>query len=222
MKSGGIVLFSAVCAVFMLSITCAEKQPAFKPIIYFPIQPGNTWQFSGSISKIEISVESSKDNEFQMIYYDTLNTALWAERYVLQDSQIYWKTFEPNIELFPRISFSPPLPYAPISDKLEFSTNMLSTETQTDSSVRRSQIRIDYQIKRVESVMTPAAIFKDCLMMKISISYLDVTASPVFAGEHVWWYAKGVGPIKYELPSAEGELLSYNVKKALSFTGKNK
>lgn len=201
----------------LLMIFCSEKQPEFKPIIYFPVHDGNTWHFSGSISKIEISAQHSKNNEFQMIYFDTLKIPLWHETHILQDSQIYWKTFEPNLKLFPDITFSPPLPYAPMSQRLEFSTNMMSTETQMDTLARRSQIRVEYHVNRIETIETPAATFKNCLRMKTNVTYMDVTASPVFAGEHIWWYAKDVGPIKYELPSAEGELLDYHIIKPSGF-----
>ncbi|MDZ7724930.1 MAG: hypothetical protein U5R06_19505 [candidate division KSB1 bacterium] len=218
MKRKDCKYFIFALLVGFLVMACNEKEPVFKPIVYFPVHDGNTWEFSGSISKILMTETGNGIQTFQLIYYDTLDTALWSETHVLQDSQLYWKTFEPNLPLFPRIMFSPPLPYAPMSERMEFSTSMVFTETQTDSATRRSQIRIDYNINRIETVITPAGTFHNCLRMKIAVTYLDVAASPVFAGEHVWWYARGVGPVKYELPSAEGELLEYTITKVPELT----
>jgi len=211
-----MILILLLASIYLLN--CSDRGNRFKPIYYFPIKTGHSWVFNGEIHKLEI-VDVSQDVGDKIVtfaYYDSLSTLLWNEQYNLIKNQIYLRSFEPRTKVLPSISFEPALPFAPISAKVGHKMQRESIETQTDSdSLEHTMaILVEYLVEAVEDVKVPAGTFLDCVKMKINIIYPPSPYRPYFIGEQYWWFAPLVGPVKYDLPSARGELVSMKVSRS--------
>ncbi len=202
-------LFIFLAAV-LLFMDCSGRRNKFLPTYYFPIQTGNKWVFDGGIYKMEITdiTKEVGDKIITISYFDSLNVLLWQEKYSLLKDQIYMQSFEPTTKLLPHITFEPPLPFAPLSRKVGFKDTKESIETQTlDTLTTTTQINVDYAIEAIEDIRVPAGLFLDCVKMKINIKYPQTASRPYFIGDQYWWFAPLVGPIKFNLPTASGQLV---------------
>ncbi|MBN1560850.1 hypothetical protein EH223_02185 [candidate division KSB1 bacterium] len=207
---------TAVLLGLILLLNCRNERNRFQPLHYFPVKSNHSWTFNGEIHRMEI-LEMSQgvgDRPVTFAYYDSLSTLLWKENYTLLQDQLYLNSFEPAMRVLPSISFEPPLPFAPIADKVGQKMVLKSIETQTDSLVHTTEVQVEYLIEAIENIQTPAGAFLNCIKMKINIIYPPTSYRPFFIGEQYWWYAPQVGPVKYDLPSAKGELVSMNVNPA--------
>jgi len=211
------IYFLVIFVFIIASLSCSSEETQFFPLHYFPVSEDNSWSFSGSISQIKIkSVKEEKNTKLVTLNYtDSLSILLWQEDYEIKDEHMYWKNFEPSVLLIPDISFEPPLPITPFSKKMGATKRLTTTEMQKDSLTRECSVQVDYEIMAVETVTTPAGTFSDCIKVKMSFKYLEMTATPYFLGDHIWWYAEGVGPVRYELPTEEGELVDIHIKRSI-------
>jgi hypothetical protein len=203
------MLFVFLAAV-LLFMDCSSRRNRFQPTDYFPIRAGYTWIFNGEIHKMEITdiTKEVGDKIITFSYFDSLDVPLWQEKYNYIKNQIFLQSFEPMTQLLPRVSFEPPLPFAPISQKVGQNLPYPCFETQVlDSLVTTTKLEIDYLIEAVEDVRVPAGHFLNCIKMKINVKYPQNTKRPYFNGDQYWWFAPRVGPIKYDLPTASGELI---------------
>jgi hypothetical protein len=151
-------------------------------------------------------------------YFDSLDVPLWHEEYSLLKNQIYLQSFQPNTSLLPTITFDPALPFAPPSQKLGSKLPYKCLETQTlDTLVITNSIDVDYVIEAIEDVRVPAGNFLNCIKLKISVKYSQNAQNPYFIGDQYWWFAPLVGPVKYDLPSAVGELVKAPKSRGLQF-----
>ncbi len=204
-----------LAAVFFF-LDCSGRQNRFNPTDYFPIHPGYKWVFNGEIYKMQITDVSKEvgDKLVTFTYYDSLDVELWEEQYNLIKGQIYLHAYEPKTKLLPTVSFDPPLPFAPYSTKVGQSDNVECIETQVlDTLITTNQITVDYLIEAIEDVEVPAGHFLNCIRMKINVKYPQNSTRPFFIGDQYWWFAPRVGPVKYDLPTASGELIEMpNIK----------
>ncbi|RQW01280.1 hypothetical protein EH223_15295 [candidate division KSB1 bacterium] len=203
-----------LAALAFFFVDCTGRQNRFQPLYYFPLNVGNTWVYNGEIHKMQISdiTKNEGDRLITFSFYDTLNVLLWQEKAGLLKDQIYVQSFEPMTSLLPSVSFDPPRPFAPFSRKLGNKLNFPCIETcMSDSTHSTTTVEAEYVIETVEDVRVPAGKFLDCIKMKINIIYPRTAEKPFFIGEQYWWYAPLVGPIKYDLPSARGELVEMNI-----------
>ena len=211
--SGKVVSYLFGGVFFLLNFNCGESH--FQPLYYFPIKTGHSWTFDGDIYKMEILEIPNQpgDKIVTFAYYDTLSTILWKEEYTLLKNQIFLQSFEPSLSVLPTVTFEPALPFAPISGKVGQKQLIKSIETQTDTLVHTTAIEVEYLIESIEDVKVPAGTFLDCIKMKINFLYPPTPYRPLFFGEQYWWFAPLIGPVKYDLPSAQGELVSMNVSR---------
>jgi len=194
--------------ISVLLAGCSNGRNKHNPITYFPVQPGNTWIFDGDIHKMEITAITAKeDNKLvTMSVYDSLDVFLWKEKYIQIKDQLYLEAFEPGTFILPKVQFDPALPVAPFSAKPGHKIVLEGKETHIDSVKNEMQILVTFEIESIEDVIVPAGTFRNCIKMKINIEYTQFTLEPFFIGEQYWWFAPLVGPVKYDLPSAYGEL----------------
>lgn len=204
------ISFFIIVALFFF-LECSDRNSKFHPISYFPVQSGNTWVFDGGIHKMQIT-DSGKSQDFVTFsYFDTSDVLLWQESYRMRKNQLYWQTFTPNTPVLPKVSFDPPLPFAPVSAKEGQTLILESIETQSDSTKRMTKIMVEYEIQAIEDVKVKAGTFLNCIKMKINVQYPQSVRRPFFIGEQYWWYAPTIGPVKYDLPSAVGELVDMDL-----------
>ena len=206
--------------LFFISISiftgCTNERNKHHPTAYFPIQVGNVWVFDGDIQKMEITgIRKGEQNDFvTMSYYDSNNVLLWKEHYLHAKDQLFFESFEPNTKILPRVLFDPALPLAPFSSKPGHKIVIEGKETNIDSINSEMQIIVTYEIENVEDVTVPAGTFRNCIKMKINVEYPQFGLKPFFIGDQYWWFAPMVGPVKYDLPSAYGELAELKLSKS--------
>ena len=210
-----IILF-ALLLYILASLTCTGRRNKHHPTDYFPVQPGNTWVFDGDIAKMEITAisEGTSGKLVTMSFYDTLDVFLWREKYLHIKDQLYFEAFEPRALILPKVTFDPALPLAPISSKPGHKIKLEGKETHVDSTNAEMQTLVTYEIEAVEDVIVPAGEFRNCIKMKITVEYTQFALRPFFIGEQYWWFAPMVGPVKYDLPSAYGELAQVKLNKS--------
>ncbi len=209
----GILLFVGFASFFT---DCSNRRNKFHPISYFPVNAGNTWIFDGDIYKMEITgiTKGEEKSIISMSYFDSTGIFLWKEKYILLKDQIYFESFEPHTTILPKVLFDPPLPLAPFSSKPGHKIILESKETHSDSIKSESQILVTYEIEGVEDVSVPAGAFLNCIKMKVNVQYPQFALEPFFIGDQYWWFAPMVGPVKYDLPSAYGELSELKLSKS--------
>ena len=149
-----------------------------------------------------------------MSFYDSSNVFLWREKYLQFKDQLYFESFEPRTFILPKVLFDPALPVAPFSSKPEHKIVLEGKETHIDSVTSEMQILVTYEIESIEDVVVPAGTFRNCIKMKINFEYTQFALRPFFIGEQYWWYAPMVGPVKFDLPSAYGELAEVKLNKS--------
>ncbi len=197
--------------VLFLLVQCAPKH---KPDFYFPLSKGNEWTFSGNIKKIIVNkIDKDKNGKlvFTLIYHDSTNTPLWEEELVKNKNQLFWSVFDPQIGLLPKTSFSPPIPVTPFSDKIGEHLDFTSIESRNDSLNTELEISLAYEIDAIEDIKTPAGTFLQCIKMRTTFSYTSPTLKPMFAGISFWWFAKGIGPVRYYNANGHGDLLAATI-----------
>lgn len=161
--------------------------------------------------KVEEISKNASEETVTLSFVDSLQVVLWKEKYKIIKNQMRWYSFEPQSMFLPQVNFDPPLLFAPFSDESGELMRIVSIETQTDTIKIENEVTVDYQIQNIEDVKTQAGIFPDCIKMKLTFTYPLSAQRPLFVGEHYWWFAPGIGPVKYDLPTAFGELVEMNV-----------
>ncbi len=206
--------FAAVTAVLLpaaaLLLFCRPQR--FHAETYFPLEKDAVWVFSGDLNTMKVThVESGvHGRQWMVTFYDSLGLPLWSETYRSHGGQIYWTAFSPQTTLLPQITFDPPLYAAPFSDVVGETRTIESVEHRVgpveDGAV---PISVEYHIMGLEDVQVPAGLYHRCIKMKVHFTYPDSIKRPYFVGDHYYWYAPDVGPVKYDLPTSYGELLSH-------------
>ena len=188
----------------LLILACSKE---FISSDYYPMEKEFTWTFTGSISQIKVTEEDkvASGRNLTVTFFDSLKNKSWEEGYIERDQRLYWHTFKPASPLLPTITFDPALPITPISEKRGEKEIVEATETRYDSTTTTSRIRVEYEVEDIGDIEVPAGKFRS-LRLKMTILYLDDDVQPLLAGTSYWWYARGIGPVKYLTPSAEGEL----------------
>jgi len=179
---------------------------------FFPLKRSNEWRFSGIIGALRISAgPDSTDGIYTLTYFDSLGTPLWNEGILPVNEQILWKSFEPIVPGENLMKFAPPLPLltdVPGPGLVEALQIMSGPDTV---SIQISEMVYEYDLERADPVTVPAGSYAHCLILRTQIRYLETVTAPLLAGENTWWYARGVGPVKYELPGGSGELISFRL-----------
>lgn len=213
---GSSFLFTLLLALISIFAGCTNQRNEHHPEAYFPVQVGNTWIFKGDIPKMEITsnLPGEQGDYITMSCYDSGNVLLWKEKYQHLKDQLYFESFEPNSSILPRVIFDPALPLAPFSSKPGHKIVLEGKETHLDSIKSETQIVVTYEIENIEDVTVPAGTFRNCIKMKINVKYQQFAVKPFFIGDQYWWFAPMVGPVKYDLPSAYGELTELKLGKS--------
>ncbi|MDZ7369633.1 MAG: hypothetical protein ONB12_00505 [candidate division KSB1 bacterium] len=209
------LLFPGLIVLFLLTALCSHKPQAFDPLDYFPLAEGNQWLFSGDLQVLTIKEikHMGKSLQATAVFSDTLLTPLWRETYRLENGQLQWTDFEPATQLLPKVTFEPPLSAAPFSAIVGDVRKINGVEVRIDSTgaTKRVPITVEYRIDAVENVETPVGSFENCIKVTSEFQYPSADDYPLFVGRHIWWFAKSVGPVKYELPSSSGELIGFKL-----------
>jgi len=201
-----IVLVLLLVVAFSLVAGCAKK---FRSQEYLPLRDGYAWTFNGLVKRRE--VVGIKDlgisTDFMVASYDTTGALVWQD--VLRESEesIYWESFKPGIGVLPQVSFQPPIPFSPFSDKLGAKKAMTVTLVQQDSVISYYNVSVNYEIDSLDPVTVPAGHFENCIRVHFNIQYLQPVPRPYFAGDYFLWFAKGVGLVKYIMPGDRGDLV---------------
>ncbi len=198
-------------ATFILILSQCSEQ--YRPVDYYPVDIDNTWLYTGILSKVQVTEKEKKKNqtEFIMVYFDSTGIPIWKEKHILRNNKLLWTTFSPQTPYIPEIRFDPPIPTAPFSDKLGDKKRIESTEVRLDSSITTVRVFVDYEVESIENVELPTGFFPECVKMKMTISYPDPVTEPYMAGTSYFWFARGVGPISFIMPSGQGSLISAKV-----------
>jgi len=177
---------------------------------YFPLATGNGYEHSGMLgkSKVTESTGDEKTEVYTLSYYDEEGKVIiYSEEYVVEEGLVLKRSFTPAVSGFTSFSFSPPLLYSPFSDQVGASQTLKLREYRENQSQEIFGIVVDYQIEKIEDVSVAAGSFEDCIKMRISYSYQDSTDVRFMFGDYFFWFAKGVGIVKYESLGGTGELL---------------
>jgi len=200
------VILVATGGLLVLTISCGTK---FVPSDYFPLKKGNSRIFSGPMGHVVVTeqVEMGDSLQYILSFGDTLGNVAWQEKYVLIQGRVYWFEFAPKIPFLPEITFEPPIEISPISGRVGFKKIVDVIESRKDSANTAWRLQIEYEIESIEQVVVAASTFPNCIRMRISLAYHDPTDAPLMEGGNTYWFAKGVGIVKYVLPPGSGELL---------------
>jgi hypothetical protein len=204
------ILFLMLFFLLLISLNCKKR---FQGIDYYPLKMGNSYDYSGSMGKSEVTNEvgDGKEKVYTISFYDQKGKTAWTEEFVAKEGRVFLRSFNPAKPVMPSFSFFPPLPFTPVSNKMGDTEAFQISEYHADSSVVNLKVKVDYAIEGIEDLSVPAGNFKRCIKMRMTYSYLDTTSFKFMEGDSRWWYAKGVGMVKYQFMGGSGELLSARI-----------
>jgi len=193
--------------IIVSALGCSRKP--FKGLSYISFREGNQYQYSGMPIRWEVqrSMKTPRGLELALIGRDSLGNELMKQHYLRQNGRLLWTGVDSEALGMVKFSFEPGLWACPFSDNIGQTLSYTSEEHRSDPNGTRLRIRVDSAIEAVEDVLTQAGLFEKCIKVSATVVYLDSTISPFFSGEAVWWYAKGVGVVKSQMPEGESELV---------------
>ncbi len=196
--------------IILLFFDCSKDNSTLE---FFPMKKNNVWNYSGAMAKIQVIEEKKENNKtnYILVYFDSLGIPIWKEKHVKIDDKLYWVTFSPQSPFIPEINFDPPLPSSPFSTKLGDKKTIESEETRIDTTVTTAIINVQYEIESIENVELPVGFFPQCIKLKMTISYPEMVEKPYMEGTSYFWFARGIGPVSYILPSGSGNILSAKI-----------
>ena len=203
-------LFLIFFFLLIISLDCEKR---FQGTDYYPLKMGNNYEYSGSMGKSAVTNEigDEKEKVYVISFYDQTGNIAWTEEFVAKEGKVFLRSFNPAKPVMPTFSFFPPLPFTPVSNKVGDKEVFQISEYHADSSVVNLRVKVDYAIEGIEDLSVPAGNFKKCIKMRITYTYLDTTSFKFMEGDNWWWYAKGVGMVKYQVMGGSGELLSAKI-----------
>jgi len=204
------VYLAAILVLLSLVFNCSENTSMPD---YFPMKVNNTWEYAGEMAKMQVTEEARTNDkiDYHVVYFDSLGIPIWEERHSRIDGSLYWTSFTPQSVFIPEIRFNPPLPSSPLSDRLGDKKVIESVETRLDSTTETIPITVEYEVESIESKELPCGLFPDCVKMRMTISYAEDVEKPYMAGTSYIWYARGIGPVSYILPSGRSALISAKI-----------
>ncbi len=201
-------------AVVFISLGMSSCSREFKSADYWPVESGAYWEYDSPIKRIEVSDASGSPGERVMTlsYMDSSGMILWRESIVTKQQGLFWQTMTTPTGTWPEIQFNPPLPITPQSDQPEALYTVYGHEKRGQDSLL---IHVTFQIDGFETVETPAGSFTDCLKMSMNYNYNSTSMPPLLAGRSVFWFARGIGLVRFQLPSGQGSLTRYSLRTAV-------
>lgn len=193
--------------VFGLSvIRCGDQ---FEPVTYFPTEKGNSWIYDGRLREIKVIDQNKigRQQHYIIAFMDSSGEILWREIYYQRNKALYWKALETDALVIPSMSFEPPLPVAPFSNRLGQVMTLNAVEKRQVPTSESVHVSLFYEIESIEECTVPAGTFSNCVKVHMHYNYIDKNVIPYLQGHSYFWYANGVGLIKFILPSAHGELV---------------
>jgi hypothetical protein len=186
-----------------------ERLPRLDVDRYFPLNVHDEYIYSGKVRRL-ITVREIEGIYTQALTDSTGELLMWWDL-VRTDRGIGLKNIISVSGEMPDLHFYPAIPFVPwsmlVGDTLLFNT----VEIRGDSINSHLRARIKYDIDGIDSVVTPAGIFAECIIMRLDYQTLDETETKYLDGESLLWYARGYGIVKFETPYDRGELLQASI-----------
>jgi len=209
-----IFLRSSGCLFFLILFFLSGCGKKFEGGNYFPLTAGNLYEYSGMLgkSKVTQTAGDEKIEIYTLSYYDDAGDfIIYTEEYVVEKGLVFKRGFPPSAKEFTSYSFSPPLLFSPFSDQTGAERTVQSTEYRSNKIQEIFQIKVDYRIEKIEDVSVKAGFFSDCIKMRMDFTYLDTTSVRYMHGDNHFWYARGVGMVKYQTFGGSGELIQAKI-----------
>jgi hypothetical protein len=200
-----VILIILPALILSGCIKRVERQAPIDRSSYLPLETGNSYLFSGILGRSEVT--GNIGNLYTISHYDSTGR-ISAWRDVLRTGSgaalrsIVWNSEEP-----PSVGFEPPLPFSPWSNLVGDTLLYSGAEVRADSANTHLRIMVEFEIMAVETLVTPAGEFENCIKVETSYRTLENSASGRYDGRSALWFAKDVGLVKYVSPYGSGELL---------------
>ena len=209
MKIKAVVLLIVLAALICGCVERLERPRKIIPSDYFPLHEGD--RFLYSTSQGEAVVTRRLDNLFTKTYYDSAGNPQSHEDYVLGERGVYWNNMYFGSTRLTAVHFVPSLPFAPWSNIVGDTLLISAVEIRSDSVNTHVRVQVEYEIMAVESVVTPAGIFEDCIKVRMTYIPLGNPVGRVIAPEITRWFARDVGIVKAETSLIKSELLEATI-----------
>jgi hypothetical protein len=184
-----ILLIAAVMVLTSISYA-QEEVKATKE--YVPLAKGNFWEYSvkemdkENNGKLEIT-EKIGEGRFQVKTTNMGQGSPESMEFCIEGEFFCWKMQEgPTPMLFRMLKFG--------AKKGDSWTSTI----EPPQGMEAPTMTLNSTLVGLEEVSTPAGVFKDCLKVMLTV--------PMESGAISMWFAKGVGMIKWERRSSEGEV----------------
>ncbi|GEM_PF-1424861 len=204
----GIILI----LLLLVSSACIKKvdRPTqIDPLQYFPLNVEDIYIYSGTI---RTAVTSGKyDNLFTKTYLDSTGDLVCLEDISVDDHGVYLNSRTYAGDSVPEIHFEPPIPIAPWSNLIGDTLHFATWEVRSDSVNSHLRAQLECEILAVESIVTPAGLFENCIKLRMTYRTIDNIARKFFDGERFYWFAPDIGVVKFNSPVEEGELLQATI-----------
>lgn len=207
------ILLCSLGIIGFLELIPGCSDPSFNGADYNSFALGNEYHYSGVSMKVSVDSTRKVEGgwEFTVVYRDSSGAPLIREVYLKKAKNIWWKEFDASELGWPRLTFDPPIIASPFSDQAGRIHIHEGYEIRRDARMTKLRIRVESVIEGLEDVRVSAGSFPACLHEKVTYSYLDSTDTPFLGGEAHWWFARGVGAVKFRMPDGSGELLSAKI-----------
>nr|MBN2276527.1 hypothetical protein [candidate division Zixibacteria bacterium] len=211
MKRMGFSCAVSACLILIIAgcIQKVERPAAIEPGRYFPLHVGDDYYYSGPVGHFAV-VDAIGDLR-TVAYFDSSGVITHREDYVKSDSRIGLKSMMYRVPGHAYIGFEPALPFVPWSNLIGDTLLFSSTEIRGDSNFTHLRIMVEYKITAIETLVTMAGTFEDCIKIGMTYRTLENGVGNKLDGQSTWWFTRDVGFVRYETPEGVGELLRADV-----------
>jgi hypothetical protein len=197
------ILFLAVLFLFSGCIKRVERQTKMDYSRYFPLHEGDQFSYAGISEKAVVT--GGVGELFTMTYFDTSDNILRREDFLKRETGVRFK----GLFVFDRVTkfYEPSLPFGPWSNLIGDTLLVGSVEIRCDSAGTHLPLVAEYRIVAIETMVTPAGSFDDCIEIHRVLKPAENSESGISREESSWWFAPDVGLVRSETPDGIRELI---------------
>ena len=204
-KTSVVLIIMLFAALISGCIERVERQTRIDYSQYLPLDEGNSCSYDGVLSRSEVT--GNIGNLFTVTYFDSAGNILEWRDFLKTGSATTLRSIVRKPGALPSVSYEPPLPVSPWSNLIGDTLLYTGAEIRADSVNTHLRIMVEFEITAIETIVTPAGEFENCVKVETSYRTLDDSTPGIYDGKSTLWFAHGIGLVKYISPRGSGELL---------------
>jgi len=202
-----IALLLFVASVMLLG--CGRKRLDQE---YVAFRLHSRWEFAGEIRSIEVIEESSNEDTDYVVQVATRSQRTLLANVSDIQGRLRLAGLDASSLGHVRIRFDPPIPILPQKLQVGDTEQWEAVEVREGDASWHCRVRLQTTILKPLPVAAYNSTFEDIIRVRVDYAYEEPSITPFLASESEWWFARGVGIVRYQLGSRPYEdVVSYDI-----------